>query len=92
MNKPENITRETEEKVSRWITAEKNLEECKRMVSSAECEVANATNDLGKFLTPEDAIKGEYFNIWYGNGLIAIVKDDHHKFKITWRKKPTGGV
>lgn len=88
--KRENTTTETNQKVSRWTNAQQNVERAKAALNSAEVELLNAQSDLAKYLIPKDASPGEGFNIWYGDGLIAVTeKSLNSDYKVSWRKKPT---
>lgn len=87
---PENVSYETAQKVSRWERAAQAVERAKAEVNRCECELANATNDMVKYLTPADAHQDEKFNIWYGNGLITVQPESQGKAAFAgWRKKPT---
>lgn len=77
---------DTRRVVERWGNAVDALANLKRQISSAECELSNAANDLGKFLAPDDAVDGEIFNIWYGSKILCVQKIGQHDYKISWRK------
>lgn len=88
--KPENITYETDRRVKDWLSAEKELRRYKSSLNAAECAERNAINELGKFLMPEDAGRGECFCIWYGDGLLEVtVVEPRETFQIKWRKQPS---
>lgn len=65
------ISREGEDLVDRWQKAKISLKRAESSVSSAQCEVTNATNALSKFLLPKDATRGEKYCVWFGDSLIA---------------------
>jgi hypothetical protein len=64
------VTRMGEEKIKRWLHAVKHLVDLDREKNRASCELANAEQDLGKWLVPEDAKPGEVFCVWFGDSLI----------------------
>lgn len=64
-------------KIERWQRAVQRLDSAKRDVNSAECELENAMNDLGRWILPEDADVGEKIAIWFGDSLIQCEKTDH---------------
>lgn len=41
-------------KLERWIEAKKRIEGLRRDMNSAECELSDATNDLGAWMMHED--------------------------------------
>ena len=67
-------TREGEKKIERWQRAIERLRSAKDQVNRAECELTNATNDLGRWLMPDDARIGEPIGVWYGDALITATK------------------
>ena len=86
-----NVTEKTHGLVQRWIRAKNRVAGLKREISSAECEEANAMNELGKWLIPDDQPEGEMFNIWFGSGIVEAQKlKGSNDYKISWRRKPDG--
>lgn len=86
-------TRDTLSEVRRWVDAVDHLASIKSQLNSAECEVTNATNELGRFITPKDAKVGEVFNIWIGDGLLQVTKtraDGNGDYTVSWRTRPSG--
>lgn len=81
-----NVTKETAVKVKRWIAASKRLANAQREKNSAETELSNARNELGKFLIPEPAKDDEAFNIWFGSGIIQATKIGG-SYSVCWRKE-----
>lgn len=80
-------TIDTASQIKTWVDAKTSVEELKRRLSSAETDLMNATNNLGKFLCPPDAKVGEKFRIWYGDGLLVVEKHDAANiYRISWRK------
>lgn len=66
-------------------------------MNAAEVEVANAGNDLGKWLVPEDATIGEDFNVWVGDGILSAKRNQSpgasmNDYLVKWRKAPSAGV
>lgn len=82
------VASETAQRIKRWIDAERRLERAKDELESASSELDNVTNDLGRYLAPEDAAPGEVFNIWYGDGLVQVQKLASGYYSVSWRKKP----
>jgi len=87
-----NVTTSTQECVTGWIRAKRRVVDVKHQLSVAECELMNATNDLGRWLVPKDAKEGEQFHIWYGNGILAaqLQKGCSNDYAVCWRKEPEG--
>ena len=61
--------------IERWQHATEALARAKSQVNSAECELTNAINALGKWMLPPDAKKGEAFCIWWGDSMIQVVNN-----------------
>lgn len=85
--------RETSEFIRRWERAEQRLDAARREVSAAQCELANATNALGKRLDPGDMADGETIAIWMrvGTGdredLLAIKKRGESDYSVSIRTR-----
>lgn len=62
----------TDQLVARWRAAKDRLEAAKRDLNAAEVGLTNATNELAKWLTPEDAKPGERFSVWVEGILIDV--------------------
>jgi hypothetical protein len=91
-NKNIQPTRDTEAFIKEWIAAEEYAEKMRVEQTRANTELLNKTNELGRFLTPKDAKQDEVFNIWYGDGLLAVSKTDMFgggSYKVRWRTRPT---
>lgn len=58
------MNKATTEALERWLNAQKEVESLKRSLSSAECNLSNIQNALGKVLVPKNAGNGESFHIW----------------------------
>ncbi len=85
----DNVTEKTRGLVQRWINAKTNLKRIDREQSSAQCELSNAVNELGKWLVPNDLKQGtEPFNIWFGSGIIQANRTEANNYEIKWRKEP----
>lgn len=89
MNEQDKASPEGERRIKRWEEAKKHLERAKSTVNSAECELANATNDLAKWMLPEDTKPGEKICVWHLDSLIQVEasKDGIHDAIITVRKR-----
>lgn len=80
---------QTEQLLEKWSRATRDLKEAKDEVNSAEVRLMNATIQLGKWLTPDDALPGEKFAIWYNGQMLEIKvidKSGNGTYDITWRK------
>jgi len=85
----EDPTRKGVELIQRWRYAIERLDDCGRAKISAECELTNATNALGHWMSPSDMRVGETISVWYGSELIAVTKTEgsgNGTFKIEIRK------
>lgn len=82
-------TNEGVNKMRRWRQAQRSLESANRAVTSAEVELANATNDLGKWMWPKDGQPEEKFCIWYGDSLIEVSKEATGEFHLRIRQQGT---
>ncbi|MBF0260299.1 MAG: hypothetical protein HQL97_00505 [Magnetococcales bacterium] len=70
-------SRETEEKVSRYVGAIQSLESAERAKNRAECELHNAENDLIKHLLPKKPDESMAYGIWVnGGGRSALGEGD----------------
>lgn len=84
-DQPMKSTAEGNAKIEAWKEAQKRLERARREVNSAECDLANATNALGKWLMPPDAKQGEKIAIWYVDSLVEATMVDLHSFEVSLR-------
>ena len=73
--------------IDRWQRAVSQQAEARSAETRASCELSNATNALGEWLTPNDAKEGETFCVWHGDSLIAAESLGNHDFAITVRKR-----
>jgi len=75
--------------IERWEQSKKGLERAKSAVNSAECELANATNALAKWMLPEDVKPGEKICVWHIDSLIQVEAsaDGRHDAVVTIRKR-----
>jgi hypothetical protein len=86
-----NATEKTRTLVDCWIGSKKRCESAKRELSSAETELANVTNELGRWLVPEEHTGPEPFNIWFGSGVLsASYRKDRMEYIVTWLREPDG--
>lgn len=78
-------------KLERWIEAKKRIEGLRRDMNSAECELSNATNDLGAWMMPKDAKDGETFNVWITDGILQATRlgCGPRDFEVKWRTEPS---
>lgn len=89
MSKPDTASTEGTRLIERWEQAQKSLERAKSMVNSAECELANATNELAKWMLPDDVQPGEKICVWHLDSLIQVEarKDGTHDAVVTIRTR-----
>ena len=74
------------EYITRWESAERRLKEVQRELTSAECELSNSVNALGKVLCPENCKIGEEFSIWTDSKLVTVKKIGNSDYEVSWRK------
>lgn len=60
-----------EQNIKQWKAAFEEVQQLRRQLRAAECELLNAETKLAKGLLPKDAKAGEQFCMWYGDSLIA---------------------
>lgn len=82
----QDVTNEGKQLIDRWRNSQKRLDDARQAVIRAECDLSNSRNELGKWLTPEDALNGEQFCVWYGDSLITATKDQTN-YKVDIRKR-----
>lgn len=75
--------------IIRWQNAADRVKNAKSELNSAECELDNARNVLGKSLCPKDSQVGERFHIWLDNNMIEVevVSWAGNEYKVRWRDK-----
>lgn len=73
--------------IDRWVAARDAKKRAEDALNREQCEVANSTNALGKWMCPPDARDGETFCVWYGDSLIAVTRKDEHTFDIVIRSR-----
>lgn len=82
----------TEQSIRRWEHAKERVKNAKSELNSAECSLTNATNYLGRWLSPDDAKDGEQFSVWVEGKMLVIEKTlsgELGDFKVEWRKGKT---
>ena len=84
------VTSVGKDKIQRWYRAAEQLVELDRQKNKACCEMSNAEQDLGKWLTPEDAKPGETFCVWFGDSLIQAVVGEQGRSSITVKVRKLG--
>lgn len=77
------------QKLERWTHAVAALERAKSDLNKAEVEFANSKNELGKFMTPNDAVIGETFNLAVGDGFLAVRFNPNRDYDVGWRTVPS---
>lgn len=87
------LAEKTSELVKGWRKAKDFRDRSKRQLSLAQEELALAEKELGKFLTPDDAVakKREKFCVWDGNELIectfSLNVDDEEEYVLRIRPR-----
>lgn len=83
------LSRQTKELVQNWIRARRIREDALSRAVTARIEENKATQELGKFLTPDDLQDDERVLLWVGDSLLSIrrnkLTDD--EYIITIRQK-----
>lgn len=87
--RPENTTEKTWRLVERYRTQEGIIERLAGQLSQEGAELDNVRRELGDWLTPDDAKDGEQFQIWIGDGIMAVkvISKGRRQFELSWRKK-----
>ena len=81
------VTHEGKDLIDRWQRAQEKLALLKSQVTGAECALTNATNALGKWLSPDDAKIGEIFCVWHGDSLISTECVEQNRYVVKVRKR-----
>lgn len=77
MANPE-VTHDGEQHIKAWLSAQERLQRAKDELNRAQCDLANSTNALAKWILPEDAKPGEKICVWYYDALIQVEPSPHH--------------
>jgi len=75
-----NLTRE-------WSRIRRHLKDLRAQLRTAETELLNATNALGKRIDPGDQEVNEVFSLWVrfeedDERLVSSIKDDAHSYRV----------
>lgn len=84
--------RKTEQSIRSWERAKERVKNAESEINSARCDLANTTNDLGRWLSPDDVKDGEKFSVWVEGKMLVIEKISSGglgDFKVEWRKGKT---
>lgn len=81
------LTVEGECLVAAWRTAVERLERAERELNSARCDLSNATNALGRWITPEDTEVDEVLSVWWGDKLLTSRMTRPGTYEITIRDR-----
>jgi hypothetical protein len=58
--------------INRFRSAQQGVQESKRALNSAECELSNAERALAKWLMPSDMKPGEKIAVWHSDWLFQV--------------------
>lgn len=90
------LTKDGERLVQAWVRAQEEVESCKRHLNSAQTDLINSQNALGRWLLPDDAKPGEKIAVWHGDNLIQAEAPETpfngHDIKVTVRKRGKRGL
>ena len=89
------LTKDGERLVQAWVRAQEEVENCKRRLYSAQTDLANSQNALGKWLLPDDAKPGEKIAVWHGDNLIQAEAPERgapNDIKVTVRTRGKRGL
>ncbi len=81
------ITKEGEDRVKRWKSAQLRIKDIKSQLNSAECELSNAAKSLKNWLVPMDYKEGEKFAVAYEREFIQIEILPYNNCLITVRPR-----
>ena len=73
-----------------WESSIERLNAVNNEINYAKCCLANNTNELGRWLVPEDAKVGEVFSIWIAGKMLSVEKiadSGLGDFKVSWRQE-----
>ena len=85
---PSKPTEEGNRLINQWEKTKSRVASLKQQLNSAECDMHNARNALGKWMCPGDAKEGESFCVWVGDGMLQVTFERFGDYKINWRKRP----
>ncbi len=83
---------EGKQRIERWQVAQESLRRAIDAVNRADCELLNATNDLGEWMCPSDAQTEEVFCIWWGDSLIQVKKTGQNSYECKTRLRGKRGL
>lgn len=91
-NAPISTTGKTFELVKNWVETHKAVEASEARTKALKERAKFATNQLGCWLSPDDARGNETFNVWFGSGILAVSQsmngDGETEYSVSWRRKP----
>src|SRR4051812_18586802 len=83
------ISSEGAKLLATWHLCGEALRRAERDFNRARCEMANATEALGKWMVPAASEHvGEQLNIWVGDGLLGAKRLENGNHEVKWRKEP----
>jgi hypothetical protein len=87
VTRPEPI-KETRDLIMDWERAKSHVLGLKDQLHRAKEDLTTIEMRLGNHMAPADPRCGETFNIWFGDGLLAVRYNGEGVFEISWRKRP----
>ena len=92
MTRPNEPTKEGADLIREMVRADERLQWARQQVEICICDLAKATNAVGKWLVPEDAKPSETFQIPYSDAFLQVHISGvgRDAFNASWRnnKKP----
>jgi len=72
MGNESQVTQKGRRLIDNWFAAQKRCEAARLEVTRAELDFSNCSEELSKWLKPDDAKSGETFCVWHGDSLIQV--------------------
>ena len=89
-DKEDNVTTKISQAIQRWANSTERVDAAGREARSADTQLCNETDALGRLLSPSDSKKGDVFSIWHGSQLLQVTVEDlsgNGTYKIEYRAK-----
>lgn len=72
--------------IKNWLNAKDHVARLRRELNSAECDLKNNEQALGKWMAPPDAKLGEKICVWWEDNLFQVECGDFD-YKVTVRTR-----